>query len=69
MAVCKCKLRSEYKIHNWTVEYCSAVKRKKKPPVICRDVDGPRVFIISQKEKKQILYIIAYIWNLEKWYR
>jgi len=24
---------------------------------------------VSQKEKKQILYISAYMWNLEKWYR
>ena len=24
---------------------------------------------VSQKEKKQISYINAYIWNLEKWYR
>ena len=23
---------------------------------------------VSQKEKKQIPYINAYIWNLEKWY-
>ena len=24
---------------------------------------------VSQKGKKQILYINAYMWNLEKWYR
>ena len=24
---------------------------------------------VSQKEKKQILYNTAYMWNLEKWYR
>ena len=24
---------------------------------------------VTQKEKKQILYINAYMWNLEKWYR
>ena len=28
MAVGKSKLRSEYKIHNWTLEYYSAVKRE-----------------------------------------
>ena len=40
--------------------------------VICRDVDGPtdchRVWNKSER-KKQISYINAYMWNLEKWYR
>ena len=40
--------------------------------VICRDMDGPRdchtEWIKSEREK-QILYINAYMWNLEKWYR
>ena len=40
--------------------------------VICRDVDGPREchteWSKSEKEK-QILYINAYMWNLEKRYR
>ena len=42
---------------------------KKGKFVICRDVDGPRVFTISQEEKKQTLYIISFIRNLEEWYR
>ena len=40
--------------------------------VICRDVDGPRdchtEWSKSEREK-QISYIKAYMWNLEKWYR
>ena len=38
--------------------------------LICRDVDGPRdchtEWSKSEREK-QILYINAYMWNLEKW--
>ena len=40
--------------------------------VICRDVDGPRDCHIEwskSEREKQILYINAYLWNLEKWYR
>ena len=40
--------------------------------VICRDVDGPREchteWSKSEREK-QVSYINAYMWNLEKWYR
>ena len=40
--------------------------------VICRAVDGPRdchtQWSKSEREK-QISYINAYMWNLEKWYR
>ena len=34
-------------------------------------MDGPRVSIQSEVNhtEKQISYIHAYIWNLEKWYR
>ena len=46
--------------------------RKKRNWVICSEVDGPRVchtqWSKSEREK-QILYINAYMWNLEKWYR
>ena len=39
---------------------------------ICGDVDGPRVcdtdWSKSEREK-QILYVNAYMWSLEKWYR
>ena len=33
---------------------------------MCRDVDGPRVKL---EREKQVSYINAYMWNLEKWYR
>ena len=39
---------------------------------ICRDVDGPRDHHTEwsrSKREKQILYINAYMWNPEKWYR
>ena len=45
--------------------------KKEKNWVICSDVDEPRVchteWSKSEREK-QISYINAYIWNLEKWY-
>ena len=46
--------------------------KKERNWVICGDVDGPRVchteWSKSEREK-QILYINAYMWNLEKWCR
>ena len=46
--------------------------KKERNCVICRDVDGPRdchtEWSKSEREK-QIPYINAYMWNLEKWYR
>ena len=38
---------------------------------ICRDVDGPGECPIEWSEserEKQILYINAYMWHIEKWY-
>ena len=46
--------------------------KKERNWVICREVDGPRDCHTewSKSERaKQILYINAYMWNLEKWYR
>ena len=40
--------------------------------VICRDVDGPRdchTEWSKSETEKQISYINAYMWILEKWYR
>ena len=35
----------------------------------CSDVDEPRACYTKwSKSEKQILYINAYTWNLEKWY-
>ena len=45
---------------------------KERNLVICRDVDGPRDFHTEwskSEREKQILYINAYMWNVEKWYR
>ena len=46
--------------------------KKEQNSVICGDVDGPRdchtEWSKSEREK-QISYINAYKWNLEKWYR
>ena len=53
------------------MEYYSAIK-KERNWVICRHVDGPRdchtEWSTSEREK-QISYINAYMWNLEKCYR
>ena len=40
--------------------------------VICRDMDGSRHCHTEgskSEREKQILYINAFMWNLEKWYR
>ena len=45
--------------------------KKERNWVICRDVDGSRdCHTVNKSEgEKQISYINAYMWNLEKWYR
>ena len=44
--------------------------RKERNCIIYRDVDGPRDFhTVKSEREKQISYINAYMWNLEKWYR
>ena len=70
----KCPLTDEWIKKMWyiyTMEYYSAIK-KEQNWVICRDVDGPRdchtEWSKSEREK-QISYINAYIWNVEKWCR
>ena len=53
------------------MEYYWAIK-KEWNWVICRDVDGPRDCYIEwnkSEREKPILYVNAYIWNLETWYR
>ena len=52
------------------MEYYSAIESNET--AICRDVDGPRDChreLTKSEREKQILYINAYMWNLEKWYR
>ena len=42
--------------------------KKERNWVICRDVDGPRICHTEKsKSEKQISYINAYTWDLEKW--
>jgi len=46
--------------------------RKQWNCAICRDVDGPRDChreLTKSEREKLILYINAYMWNSEKWYR
>ena len=51
------------------MEYYSDIKRNMFELVLMRWMNLETVIQskVSQKEKKQILYINAYIWNLEKW--
>ena len=55
----------------YTMEYYWAIK-KEWNSAICSNMGGPRdchtEWSKSEKEK-QISYNIAYMWNLEKWYR
>ena len=53
------------------MEYYSAIKRNEFEPVVVKWMNLEPVTQSegSQKRKKQIPYIITYIWNLEKWYR
>ena len=56
--------------HTYTVEHYSAIKRNGFESVLVRwmNLKPVKQSEVSQKEKKQISYINAYIWNLEKWY-
>ena len=55
----------------YTMEYYSAIKRNEIGSFVETWMDLETVIQreISQKEEKQISYINAYMWNLEKWYR
>ena len=54
----------------YTMEYYSAIKRNEIGSFVEMWMDLETVIQseVSQKEK-QISYINAYMWNLEKWYR
>ena len=43
--------------------------KKEQNSVICRDVDGSRVYHTEWNVRKKILYINTHMWNPEKWYR
>ena len=52
-----------------TMEYYSAIKRNEIGSFVetWKDLETVIQSEVSQKEKNK--YIIAYMWNLEKWYR
>ena len=52
------------------MEYYSAIKRSQVGSIVEKWIDLEPVIQseVGQKEKNNI-YINAYIWNLEKWYR
>ena len=52
----------------YTMEYYSAIKRNETVPSADTWMDLETVIQKrSQKQKKQILYISTYMWDLEKW--
>ena len=53
----------------YTVEYYSAIKRKAFESVLMRWIDlEPIIQHEASERKRQISYINAYKWNLERWY-
>ena len=54
----------------YTMEYYSAIKRNKFGSFVemWMDLESVIKSEVSEREK-QISYINAYMWNLEKWYR
>ena len=55
----------------YMMEYYLAVKRNEIGSFVDTWMDLETIIHseVSQKEKTQILYINAYMWYLEKWYR
>ena len=69
----ECPLTDEWIKKMWymyIMEYYSAIKRNKVGSFVETWMDLETVIQseVSQKEK-QMSYINAYLWNLEKWYR
>jgi hypothetical protein len=52
----------------YTMEYSSAIKRNEIGPFVEMRIESVIQTKVSQKEKKQTLYVSAYTWNLEKCY-
>ena len=54
----------------YTMDFYSVIKRNTFDWVLMRWMNLEPIIYneVSQKEKKQILYINTYIWNLESWY-
>ena len=53
----------------YTVEYYSAVKRNESVVVMWMKLEAVTQSGVKSEREEQILYISAYIGNLEKWYR
>ena len=53
----------------YTIEYYSAIKKNPFESVLMRWMKLEPIIQseVSQKEKHQIQYTNAYIWNLERW--
>ena len=69
----KCPSTDEWIKKMWyiyTMEYYSAIKRNETGSFVETWMDLETVVQSeSQKREKQISYMNAYMWNLEKWYR
>ena len=70
----KCPLTEEWRKKMWytyRLEYYSAIKRNEIMPFAVTWVDLETVIQSEVKSERetQISYNIAYMWNLEKWYR
>ena len=70
----KCPLTEEWVKKMWhiyTMEYYSAIKRNEIMPfaVTWMDLETVIQSEVKSERETQISYNIAYMWNLEKWYR
>ena len=68
----KCPLTEEWIKKRWyiyTMEYYSAMKRNEIGSFVEMWMDLETVTQSKSEREKQILYINAYMWKLEKWYR
>ena len=70
----KCPSTDEWIKKMWyiyTVEYYSAIKRNEIRSFVETWMDLETVIQseVKSEREKQISYINAYMWNLEKWYR
>ena len=69
----RCPLADEWIRKLWyiyTMEYYSAIKKNAFESVLMRWMKLEPIIQseVTQKGKKQVSYINAYIWNLERWY-
>ena len=70
----KCSSTDEWIKKMWyiyTMEYYSAIKRNETGSFVETWIDLETVTQseVKSEREKQISYINAYMWNLEKWYR